>query len=153
MQTKASTGWLALILLGWTLAVANCQSVRIPTPNGFAEWQHTADYAAASPDAVQLRVRSVENQPKASLEVLSQTARLHFESIGYGIKRSEPIQTVNGLAGYLFVTSVQTMQGEYRYLTAFFPDEDTVKIVEAAGSADAFAKYEGDIILKIRGLE
>lgn len=149
---RARLNLIATIISGMII-LAGCQTAEIDLPQGFAEYQDSGtDLYAVTPDAVRLSVRTEENNPAGSLNALSDTAKIHFESIGYKILKSESIRSNSGLAGRYFLTSVETMNGSYRYLTAFYlsEDEEDVYIIEAAGSKKEFEKYERDILNKIK---
>ncbi|HBS06879.1 MAG TPA: hypothetical protein DEA96_18055 [Leptospiraceae bacterium] len=143
--------YLAIVL---GIFVLSCQGPMIQAPSGFAVYENNSSaYHLVSPDAVRVRVYKTENQPRGNLSTLTSAVELHFKSLGYEVLRNEAIETNNGLQGRLFITSVMTMNGEYRYLASFFPVEDDVLIVEAGGRKDDFAAYEKDLISQIRTLQ
>ncbi len=143
------------ILMAVLAAVlVNCQGPSIQAPAGFAVYENNSNaFHLVSPDAVRVRVYRTENQPKGNLSTLTAAVELHFESLGYEVLRNEAIQTNDGVQGRLFITSVMTMNGEYRYLASFFPVEDDVLIVEAGGRREDFEAYEKDLISQIRTLK
>ncbi|MCB1165119.1 MAG: hypothetical protein KDK33_03130 [Leptospiraceae bacterium] len=136
------------------LALGACATPQIEIPNGFARFEgDSSEYQLVTPDAVRINVYSTPNQPVGTLATLEDSVELHFKSIGYTILKKETIRTDAGLEGRLFLTSVATLNGEYRYLVSFFPDEETIYIVEAGGRKDDFAGYQSDIIAKIKTLK
>lgn len=143
---------LGLVL--FLLSLTACQTARIDLPDGFALWQNDSNsWHAVSANAIRLRVRTTENKPVGTLAVLTNTTELHFKTIGYTILRNEAVQSDAGLKGRLFVTSVQTMNGDYRYLTAFYIDQDKIHIVEAGGRKDDFLNHEQELIRRIKSLQ
>ncbi len=133
---------------------SSCQIARVKAPEAFAEYKdYSESFYAVSPDNVSLYVHSEDNRPAGSLKVLSSAVELHFKSIGYRVLHSESIQTNNGLEGKLFIASVQTMAGEFRYLVAFFPDGESVHIVEASGKKEDFLQYEKELIESVSTLK
>lgn len=136
------------------LFLIQCKGPMIQAPSGFAEYEGSSGtFQLVSPDAVRVRVYRTDNQPRGNLSTLKSAVELHFESLGYEILRNESIETADGLQGRLFITSVMTMNGEYRYMASFFPVEDDVFIVEAGGRKEDFEPYEKDLIRQIRTLK
>ncbi|MCB1170035.1 MAG: hypothetical protein KDK25_06865 [Leptospiraceae bacterium] len=134
--------------------VAACKTPTISTPAGFAVYEgQSSEYNLVSPDAVRIRVYKTKNQPVGSLATLTDAVELHFQSLGYQVLRNENISTNEGLSGRLFITSVMTMNGEYRYLASFFPMEEDVLVVEAGGRKEDFDPYEKEIIAQIKTLK
>lgn len=155
-STRRTISILAGLCAGMVLmfTLSACQAPRMETPAGFAEYEKVSnELQLVSPDAVRIRVYRTRNQPVGSLATLTNAVELHFQSIGYKVLRSESISTDAGLSGRLFVTSVMTMNGEYRYLASFFPMEDEVLVVEAGGRKEDFVPYERDLIAKIKTLQ
>jgi len=120
-------------------------------PTGFAKYKGPP-FRAVSADAIRLRLRSIENRPRATLDVLQKTIELHFKNQGYTILKNEAIQNTDGLKGRLFLTSIETLNGSYRYLCAFFLDGDQVHLIEAAGLAKDFQSHEAELLAKARSL-
>lgn len=147
--------YLIIVNLVLSLVFSSCQSqTRIDLPHGFAKYEdESSAFEAVTADAVRLKVHTVRNEPAGSLNVLTNTSQIHFKQIGYKILRDEKITSTSGLTGRLFITSVQTMNGEFRYLAAFFPDEKRIHIVEAAGSKSTFGFYEKDILSKVKTIQ
>ncbi len=142
-------GMVVLSLLSFFF-LSNCRSLIMEMPSGFAKYQHTGtSFLATSPDGVSLRIRSVKNQPRGTLEVISATAELQFKSTGYTLLQTAPLQSSTGWKGRYYITSVQTMAGDYRYLVAFFLDGEEIHLIEAGGRKEEFMPYEKELVAKL----
>ena len=148
MKTHATR----LLMIGCVgLLLAACRTARMELPAGFAKYKEEP-FRAVSADAVRLRVRSIPNNPRAALDVIQKTMEQHFKNQGYRILRNEAIENKDGLQGRLFLTSIATLNGSYRYLSVIYPDDERILLLEAAGLKQDFQKHEAALLRKAKTL-
>jgi hypothetical protein len=126
-----------------------CKSAEMEAPAGFAIYKEQSQFRATSPDGVALRIRTVKNEPEGSMEVIASAIEIQFKTTGYTISEKGSVKSKEGWDGRYYITSVQTMAGDYRYLVAIFLQDKKIHLVEAGGRKEEFEPYRKEILEKL----
>ena len=117
-------------------------SLPIPVPEGFAEVDRKPDLLAMSPEGVRLRVRSVKNYPKQTLEFWSKALSSDLENRGYAPMDGPDIRDWD--ADDPFEDSLWAVplgNEDYLYLVSLRLSGSDIEILEMAGPAEYAMEY------------
>ena len=156
---KDARVWLWLLAAN-TLAACS-PSLVATSPSGFAMHTDPSDFdsedvilSSISHTGVVYRVRTVENDPKASLEFWKERLKLHLENSGYIFKKSFSIKATN-LLGERLEFHAPTRETDYYFSVSLFMHMDSIVLVEIAGELKSFGPLRqalSEAIGKIRAI-
>ena len=116
----------------WPRGSGRTRGVTAHAPEGFAVYEKRRPFRATSPDGVLYSVRTLPNEPEATLEFWKEALHKRMEEAGYTVL-SEGEVTASGHAGLLLHTVAPNGRQDDAYLIALFLDGGSLVIVESVG--------------------
>jgi hypothetical protein len=135
-----------LILAAAALACSGCTSAyHMDAPPSFRAYEQSSEPKWITSDGVMLKVRSVENYPKASLDFWVEAMREHLVRQGYASTSTHCFKTKRQLPGCRLDFLLPHGNEDWVLSETLFVLDDDVHLVEAAGPYSRFAKVDKDL--------
>lgn len=131
-------------------SVACAPTYQLETPPSFRRYENTAEHKLISADGVMLKIREVENYPKAELAFWVDAMRSHRVGGGYAIKSEDCFTTRQGLPGCSLEFMLPYGPEDWVLNETVYVLDDTIYLVEAAAPFERYAKVEKEIQASLR---
>jgi hypothetical protein len=133
----------AVIAVALTLSAAGCgRGYGMDRPPAFREYTESHHLKLITPDGVMLKVRTVDNYPKAALGFWVDAMKGHLEEQGYASKSKDCFTTQAGLDGCTLDFVVPHGAVDWVMSETLFVVDDDIYVIEVAGPFDRYTKVE-----------
>jgi hypothetical protein len=128
------------------LAMVACASAyHMDPPPAFRAYEESKDPKWITSDGVMLKVRRVDNYPKADLQFWVEAMREHMLRQGYAATPTQCFRTTNKLDGCRVDFVLPNGSEDWVMSETLFVVDEDVHLVEAAGPYARFNKVEGEL--------
>lgn len=107
-------------------------------PSAFKRYEDSGDLKYITADGVMLKVRDVENYPRADLEFWADALRRHLEARGYALAGETRFQTARGLPGFSADFLLPHGAEDWVLSETLFVVGERIVVIEAAGPYERF---------------
>ncbi len=144
MVVRSST---ALACCLWLLTLVGCaRGYDMNRPPSFRAYEEDAHVKMITADGVMLKVREVENYPKASLSFWSDALTQHLEHQGFAVLGEKKcFKSQSGLEGCTVRFLSPRGAEDWVVSETVFVSGDTIYLVEAAGEFERFSAVEKEL--------
>ncbi len=132
----------ALFLL---LPVGCGPSYSMNEPPSFKRYHESDEYKLITADGMLLKVREVENYPRAQLKYWVDAMRLHLTEQGYLVRSEDCFETERKLEGCTLSFLAPLGAEDWVLNETLFVVDDTIYLVEAAGPAKRFTSVDDEL--------
>ena len=139
-----------LLLLFLFPAAGGGPSYSMNEPPSFKRYHESEQYKLITADGMLLKVREVENYPRAALDHWVDAMRLHLTEQGYAIRSEECFETERKLRGCTLGFLAPLGAEDWVLNETLFVVEDTIYLVEAAGPAKRFTAVDDELKTALR---
>lgn len=136
----------ALLTLAGLFLVAGCATpYQLDAPSAFRRYDDSSEPKWITADGVMLKVRSVDNYPKADLQFWVEAMREHLVRQGYAATSTRCFKTKAQLEGCRLDFMLPHGNEDWVLSETVFVIDDDVHLVEAAGPYNLFTKVDADL--------
>ncbi|HEX2736167.1 MAG TPA: hypothetical protein VHM70_31415 [Polyangiaceae bacterium] len=138
--------WQLGLGMGVALALGGCaRPYDMQMPTSFRAYDESRPLKGITPDGVMLKVRTVDNYPKGSLEFWTEAMSEHLVRQGYALSSKRCFKTASSLAGCRLDFLLPHGSQDWVLSETVFVDADNIHLVEAAGPYDRFSKFDQEL--------
>lgn len=132
-------------------AVCGCaRNYELARPPSFRPYDGETDVKMVTADGVMLKVREVDNYPKATLLFWTDAMGQHLERQGYALTSKDCFKTKSGLDGCSLRFLLPYGAEDWALMETLFVDDETLYLVEAAGEFERFSKIQAELDQAVR---
>lgn len=149
----ARAGFAPVVLALALVITAGCGPVfNLKPPAAFARFKSGDTNRWITADGVRLRVRQLDNSPKATLSFWTEALAGHLKRRGYVQKSKRCFKTSHQLPGCTLNHMLATGTGEWVMSTTVFVIDDRIVLVEAVGPWQRWKPYQAQLAEAVRQL-
>lgn len=142
---------LRALVCALVLLAAGCaRGYAMDRPPAFREYTESHNLKLITPDGVMLKVRTVDNYPKAALGFWVDAMKGHLEEQGYASKSKDCFKTQSGLDGCTLDFLVPHGATDWVMSETLFVNDDDIYVIEVAGPFDRYTQVEKQLAQSYR---
>lgn len=135
----------ALAVLGFALCAACGRNYELQPSSSFRAYTESKDVKWITPDGVRLKVRTVENYPRADLHFWKDALSEHLLRQGYALTSSRCFTTQSRLNGCRLDFLLPHGAEDWVLSETLFVVDEELYLVEATGPFERFSKLDSEL--------